>query len=73
MIFLAVYDGHGGLNCSNYLKDNFHKVLKANLSDRFDGIKNTKNIAKSVKNIFEDTCYLVDNNFVQEFEAKSKN
>ena len=71
--FFAVYDGHGGFNCSNYLKDNFHKVLKVNLSDRFDGIKNTKNIAKTVKNIFEDTCYLVDNNFVQEFEAKSKN
>ncbi|CAI2359686.1 unnamed protein product [Moneuplotes crassus] len=71
--FFAVYDGHGGSFCAKYLKENFHKVLKEKLTDRFDGIKNSKNIAKSIKNIFEDTCYHVDNEFIRKYEAKSKN
>ena len=37
--YFAVYDGHGGSDCSIYLQNNLHKVLKSNLIDRFDGIK----------------------------------
>jgi protein phosphatase 2C family protein 2/3 len=55
------------------LQDNLHLVLKEKLTDRFDGIKNTKNIANSVRTVFEETCYSIDNSFVQKYQAQAKN
>lgn len=37
----AVYDGHGGDECCNYLKDNFHSYIL----DNFD----KKNMVESIK------------------------
>jgi protein phosphatase 2C family protein 2/3 len=25
--FFAIYDGHGGSNCADYLKDNLHTII----------------------------------------------
>ena len=40
--YFAVYDGHGKAHWSQFLAKTLHKALKANLMDKFDGIKNRK-------------------------------
>ena len=44
--FFSIYDGHGGNGCSEYLRDNLHKLI-------INDINFPKNIEQSIKNGFE--------------------
>ena len=37
--YYAVFDGHGGPECANFLKERLHIEIKNCLSDPIDGIK----------------------------------
>ena len=62
--FYAIYDGHGGMNCSTYIKTHFHKNL------RF--LCKNKNLKDSEPNFFIEFCKIIqeaivftDINFVE--------
>ena len=57
--YYAVFDGHGGAECANFLKDNLHIVLKQCFLDQIEGIKDSEDlndsIIKSIEKAFEIT------------------
>ena len=54
--FFGIYDGHGGNKCSEYLRDNLHKLI---LND----INFPENVELAIKNGFKNA----ENNFFNEF------
>jgi serine/threonine protein phosphatase PrpC len=57
--YYAVFDGHGGPNCANYLRDNLHLEIKKQFLDNIDGIKESDDLNESLVNCinrsFEET------------------
>lgn len=62
--YYAIFDGHGGNKCSEYLKENLHKILKKNLQ----GNSNINNWPDIIKESFIE-C---DQNFHLSFYEISK-
>ena len=56
--YYAVFDGHGGADCAQFLRDNLHIELKEKLLDSIDGIKENDHINEAISNCitraFED-------------------
>lgn len=56
--FYAVFDGHGGSQCAEFLKENLHLDLKSCLEDEVEGIKDCSNLYQTVgtciKKAFKD-------------------
>lgn len=57
--YYAVFDGHGGPDCANYLRDNLHIEIKKQFLDNIDGIKESDDLNESLVNCinrsFEET------------------
>lgn len=53
MTYYAVFDGHGGAECAQFLRDNLHIELKKRLMDQIDGIKDSEDINESLANCIE--------------------
>ena len=57
--YYAVFDGHGGPDCANFLRDNLHLELKKIFLDNIDGIKESDDVNESLVNCiyraFEET------------------
>ena len=57
--YYAVFDGHGGADCAQFLRDNLHNEIRARLLDHIDGIKDTDDINESISTCitraFEET------------------
>jgi serine/threonine protein phosphatase PrpC len=51
--YYAVFDGHGGAECAQFLRDNLHIELKKRLMDQIDGIKDSEDINESLANCIE--------------------
>jgi serine/threonine protein phosphatase PrpC len=50
--YYAVYDGHHGQDGSQFLSHYLHVIMKQNLADKFAGVKTSRNVTKTVKDIF---------------------
>lgn len=46
--YYAVFDGHGGADCAQFLRENLHTVLRNRLLDNLEGIKDADNINESI-------------------------
>lgn len=59
--YYAVFDGHGGPDCANYLRENLHHEIKKQFLDNIDGIKESDDLNESLVNCinrsFEETDY----------------
>lgn len=57
--YYAVFDGHGGADCAQFLRDNLHLDIKNKLMDHLDGIKDADDINETlytcIQRAFEDT------------------
>ena len=49
--YFGVYDGHNGPDCSLFLQANLHMALRNNLADKFSGLKTSKSVSKSIRDI----------------------
>lgn len=59
MIYLAVYDGHGGSACVDYLKDNLHSHLSEQL-----------NQTKDIREALTKAIYLAEYNVLKNSELQ---
>ena len=50
--YFAIFDGHGGKNCSQFLKDNFHKILIENENFPRKPIKSLKQTFIKIEKLF---------------------
>ena len=48
--YYAVFDGHGGPECAQYLRDNLHIAVKKCFLDSIDGIKESDDLNESLVN-----------------------
>lgn len=48
--YYAVFDGHGGPECANFLKDNLHIEIKSCLQDSIEGIKDSEDLNDAIYN-----------------------
>ena len=59
--YYAVFDGHGGPECAQFLKDNLHLEIKRCFLDQIDGIKEAddlnESLATSITRAFEETDF----------------
>lgn len=59
--YYAVFDGHGGPECAQFLKDNLHLEIKRCFLDQIDGIKEAddlnESLAASITRAFEETDF----------------
>lgn len=46
--YYAVFDGHGGSECAQFLRDNLHHEIKKCFLDQIDGIKDTEDTNESL-------------------------
>lgn len=57
--YYAVFDGHGGPECAEFLRDNLHLEVKKCFLDQIDGIKESDDLNESLANCliraFEET------------------
>lgn len=57
--YYAVFDGHGGSKCAEFLKNHLHIELKKCMLDQIDGIKQADDINEAIESCirrsFEDT------------------
>ena len=60
--FFAIYDGHGGKNCAEYLRDNLHKYI-------CNDINFPNNISEAIKNGFLQA----ENDFLNNYALNSYN
>ena len=61
--YYAVFDGHGGADCAQYLRDNLHIELKNRLIDQVDGIKEADDFNQTVANCIERAFEDSDNKY----------
>lgn len=65
--YYAVFDGHGGPDCANFLRDNLHLEIKQCFLDNIDGIKESEDLNESLVNCinraFEETDLKYKKNF----------
>lgn len=54
--FFAVYDGHGGEGCANYLRDNLHKFVIENPSFPYNPKEALQNGIELAERGFLDFC-----------------
>jgi protein phosphatase 2C family protein 2/3 len=57
MLFFAVYDGHGGSICADYLKDNMHLLLSEQLT-----------LTNNIKEALTNAVYLAEYNVLKNSE-----
>jgi serine/threonine protein phosphatase PrpC len=57
MLFFAVYDGHGGNICADYLKDNMHLLVSKQL-----------NLTRNIKEALTNAVYLAEYNVLKNSE-----
>lgn len=48
--YYAVFDGHGGAECSTFLRDNLHNEIRKQLLDNINGIKETDDLNFALSN-----------------------
>lgn len=57
--YYAVFDGHGGADCAQFLRENLHIEIKNKLIDHIDGIKDSDDVNETlyhcIKRAFEDS------------------
>lgn len=58
-VFVAVFDGHGGSTCADYLKDNFHVHLSQHLNENSD-------VAEALRK----SAYACESNVLRNFELR---
>ena len=63
--FYAVYDGHGGVTCSEFLRKNFHKYLHYSLRDKQYNLNDSKNFIDDFIKIVQDTIIIIDLHYYQ--------
>jgi serine/threonine protein phosphatase PrpC len=63
--YYAVFDGHGGADCAQFLRDNLHIELKNRLIDQIDGIRETEDFNQTVANCIESAFEDTDNKYRQ--------
>ncbi len=48
--YYAVFDGHGGPECAQFLRENLHLEIKNCFLDNIDGIKESEDLNESLAN-----------------------
>ena len=64
--YFGVYDGHKGLDCSDYLRRHLHVNLHKIFTDRFYGLKSSKSVGNTVKVSLERAFRETDEAFIKE-------
>ncbi len=65
--YYAVFDGHGGADCAQFLRDNLHIELKNRLIDQVDGIKDSDDINEAISNCIERAFEDADQKYKSKF------
>lgn len=64
--YYAVFDGHGGEEWAEFLRENYHYYLRKELLKEID-----KDISEAVKKAFVSSCSIVDTKFKQHFKERA--
>lgn len=66
--YYAVFDGHGGSHCANFLRDNLHHEIKKQFLDNIDGIKESDDLNESIINCIYRSFEETDMKYKQVFQ-----
>lgn len=67
--YYAVFDGHGGAECAQFLRDNLHLEIKKCFLDNIDGIKESEDLNESLANCLLRSFEEADLKYKQAFPA----
>lgn len=60
--YYAIFDGHGGEECAEFLRDNFHYYLRKELLTEMENMT-TDNVSDAVNKSFKNAWKITDNKF----------
>lgn len=60
LTYYAVFDGHGGPHCANFLRDNLHIELKKQFLDPIIGIKDAVDLNEAIINCIKKAFEVTD-------------
>jgi len=61
--YYAVFDGHGGPECADYLAENLHLEIRKCFMDEIDGIKDTEDVNETLYNCITRAFQETDNKY----------
>lgn len=70
--YYAVFDGHGGYECAEFLSDNLHLEIKSQLEDVLTGIENSDDLNRSVYDCMMKAFKVMDEKYAQYYPHQSK-
>mmetsp|Transcript_8907 Transcript_8907/g.6672 ORF Transcript_8907/g.6672 Transcript_8907/m.6672 type:complete len:147 (-) Transcript_8907:492-932(-) len=71
--YYAVFDGHGGSQCANFLKENLHLELKRCFEDQLEGLRDAQDLNESISFCINKAFSIADNKFKQQFPEAANN
>lgn len=68
--YYAIFDGHGGEECAEFLRDNYHYYLRKELLTEIEKSE-SGNVNEAVHNAFINTSRLTDNKFLEVYKDRA--